>query len=73
MLEHTFEVLFLSKIFQDMFVGGIDSTSIALEWVMAELTRSPRIMKRAQEEIRRIVGTKSHIEVEDINQMNYLK
>ena len=56
-----------------MFVGRIDSTSIALEWVMAELTRSPRIMKRAQEEIRRVVGTKSHIEVEDINQMNYLK
>ena len=47
---HTFEVLFLSKIFQDMFVGGIDSTSIALEWVMAELIRSPSIMKRAQEE-----------------------
>ena len=45
---HTFEVLFLSKIFQDMFVSGIDSTSIALEWVMAELIRSPSIMKRAQ-------------------------
>ena len=30
-------------------------------------------MKRAQEEIRRVVGTKSHIEVEDINQLNYLK
>ena len=46
---HTFEVLFLSKIFQDMFVGGIDSTSIALEWVMAELIRSPSIMMRTQE------------------------
>ncbi|XP_050254723.1 phenylacetaldehyde oxime monooxygenase CYP71AN24-like [Quercus robur] len=63
----------LKALLLDMFVGGIDSTSIALEWVMAELIRSPSIMMRTQEEIRRVVGTKSHIEVEDMNQMNYLK
>nr|POF18104.1 cytochrome p450 71a1 [Quercus suber] len=40
----------------DMFVGGTDSISIALEWVMAELIRSPSIMKRAQEDIRRVVA-----------------
>ncbi|KAK4572657.1 hypothetical protein RGQ29_030902 [Quercus rubra] len=46
----------LKSLLLDMFVGGIDSTSIALEW-----------------STRRVVGTKSHIEVEDINQINYLK
>ncbi|KAK9993765.1 hypothetical protein SO802_023468 [Lithocarpus litseifolius] len=56
-----------------MFVGGIDTTSTALEWVTAEFIRSPSTTKRAQEEIRRVVGTKSHIEVEDISQMDYLK
>ena len=56
-----------------MFVGGIDTTSTALEWLMAELIRSPNTMKRAQEEIRSIVGTKSQIDVDDINQMDYLK
>ena len=45
-----------------MFVRGIDTTSTVLEWVMAELIRSPSTMKRAQEEIRRVIGTKSHIE-----------
>ena len=33
----------------------------------------PSIMKRVQEMIRRVVGTKSHIEVEDISQMDCLK
>ena len=45
-----------------MFVRGIDTTSTVLEWVMAELIRSPSTMKTAQEEIRRVIGTKSHIE-----------
>ena len=45
-----------------MFVRGIDTTSTVLEWVMAELIRSPSTMKRAQEEMRRVIGTKSHIE-----------
>ena len=52
-----------------MFVGGSDTTSTTLEWVMAELIRNPSIMKRAQEEVRRVVGNKSKIDVNDINQM----
>ena len=28
-----------------MFVGGSDTTSTTLEWVMAELIRNPSIMK----------------------------
>jgi cytochrome P450 len=59
--------------FQDMFVGGIDTTSTTLEWLMAELIKHPIVMKRAQEEVRRVVGKKSKIDVNDINQMDYLK
>ena len=56
-----------------MFVGGSDTTSTTLEWVMAELIRNPSIMKRAQEEVRRVVINNSKIDVNDINQMDYLK
>lgn len=59
--------------FQDMFVGGSDTTSSTLEWAMAELMRSPRVMKKVQEEVRRVVGEKSKLEVDDISQMTYLK
>lgn len=54
-------------------MGGSDTTSTGLEWLMAELIRNPRVMKKAQEEIRRVVGNKPKIDVNDINQMEYLK
>jgi cytochrome P450 len=56
-----------------MFVGGTDTTSAALEWLMAELIKNPCVMKKAQEEVRRVVGKKSKIDVNDINKMDYLK
>ncbi|XP_059444313.1 cytochrome P450 71A1-like [Corylus avellana] len=63
----------LKAILVDMFVGGTETTSTTLEWLMAELIRNPNIMKRAQEEVRRVVRKKSKIDVNDINQMDYLK
>jgi cytochrome P450 family 71 subfamily A len=56
-----------------MFLGGSDSTSTTVEWAMAELVKNPAIMKKAQEEVRRIVGNKSKIEDSDVNQMEYMK
>ncbi|KAB1217262.1 Cytochrome P450 71A1 [Morella rubra] len=63
----------LKAILLDMFVGGSDTTSTALEWAMAELIKNPYIMKRAQEEVRGAVGNKSKIDVNDIDRMDYLK
>ncbi|MED6108301.1 hypothetical protein PIB30_022431 [Stylosanthes scabra] len=63
----------LKAIIMDMFVGGSDTTSTILEWTFAELLKKPSTMKKVQEEIRRIVGNKSKVDENDINQMNYLK
>lgn len=56
-----------------MFIAGTDTTSSVLEWTIAELARNPTIMKKAQEEVRKVVGKKSQIEDNDIFQMEYLK
>jgi cytochrome P450 len=56
-----------------MFVGGTDTSSTILEWSMAELVKNPSIMKRAQEEVRKVVNKKSKIDVNDIKKMDYLK
>ncbi|XP_020538525.1 cytochrome P450 71A1 [Jatropha curcas] len=64
----------LKAVLLDMFVAGVDTTAATMEFMMAELIKNPRIMKKAQEEIRRVVGnSKSNITVSDINQMEYLK
>ncbi|XP_020973357.1 cytochrome P450 71A1 isoform X6 [Arachis ipaensis] len=58
---------------KDMFVAGSDTVSSTIEWVFAELANNPKTMKKVQEEVRRIVGGKSMIEENDINQMKYMK
>ena len=56
-----------------MLFAGIDTTSTATEWLVAELLRNPRVMTKVQEEIRRVVGEKAIVDVEDINRMDYFK
>ncbi|PRQ54470.1 putative cytochrome P450 [Rosa chinensis] len=63
----------LKAILQDMFIAGSDSTSSALEWLMAELVRNPNVMEKVQQEVRRVVGQKAKVDVDDINRMDFLK
>ncbi|MBA0725071.1 hypothetical protein Golax_021688 [Gossypium laxum] len=60
-------------ILADMFVAGTESVATATEWTMAELMRHPNIMKKAQDEVRKVVGKKPKIDAEDIHRMDYLK
>ena len=55
-----------------MFVGASDTTATVLEWTITELMRNPAAMKKAQEEVRTIIGKKPKIEVEDIQKMEYI-
>ncbi|KAJ6724355.1 CYTOCHROME P450 71D10 [Salix viminalis] len=43
-----------------MFSGGGDTSSTALEWAMSELIKNPRVMEKAQKEVRQVfddIGT----------------
>ncbi|XP_054807514.1 phenylacetaldehyde oxime monooxygenase CYP71AN24-like [Prosopis cineraria] len=71
--DHSFSQYDIKSILMDMFVGGSDTSSTAMEWAMAELGMNPTKMQKAQQEVRRVVGNKSKVEEQDINQMNYLK
>ncbi|XP_028765147.1 cytochrome P450 71A1-like [Neltuma alba] len=72
-VDYSFSKNDIKSILMDMFVGGSDTSSAAMEWAMAELMMNPTKMRKAQEEVRRVVGNKSKVEDEDISQMNYLK
>ncbi|KAM5569182.1 cytochrome P450 71A1 [Rosa sericea] len=63
----------LKAIVQDMFIGGSDTTSATLEWLMAELVRNPNVMEKVQQEVRRVVGQKAKVDMDDINRMDFLK
>lgn len=40
---------------------------------MSELLKHPTVMHKLQDEVRTVVGNKTHITEEDLSQMNYLK
>ncbi|GKV28880.1 hypothetical protein SLEP1_g37869 [Rubroshorea leprosula] len=42
----------IKAILMDLFLAGSDTSAISMAWAMAELAKNPRVMKKAQEEIR---------------------
>lgn len=57
----------------NLFLGGIDTSAITMEWAMAELARQPKLMKKAQEEVRRCIGNKGKVTEGDTDELQYLK
>lgn len=70
-LDLDLKLVCLSRL-QDIFIAGIETTATTIEWGIAELIKNPTVMKKTQEEVRRVVGKKSKVDEEDIQQMNYL-
>jgi len=59
--------------YQDIFAGGVDTSGSTIEWAMTEMMRSPRVMKKAQAELRQALGEKEIIDERDVEQLHYLK
>ncbi|PIA58215.1 hypothetical protein AQUCO_00500271v1 [Aquilegia coerulea] len=56
----------------DMFIGGTDTSSTVIEWIFTELLRNPRVMEKAQAEVRQIFNGKKKIDQADIDKLKYL-
>ncbi|WVZ55354.1 hypothetical protein U9M48_006026 [Paspalum notatum var. saurae] len=59
--------------FTDLFVGAIDTTSSTIEWAFAELLQNPQIMRKLQEELRSVLGSRTQVEDPDIDNLPYLQ
>ncbi|XP_027346738.1 cytochrome P450 71A22-like isoform X2 [Abrus precatorius] len=57
----------------DMFVAGTETTHATMEWAMTELLKHPIVMHKLQNEVRSVVGNKTHVTEDDLGQMKYLK
>ncbi|XP_052141962.1 ent-isokaurene C2/C3-hydroxylase [Oryza glaberrima] len=57
----------------DMISGASETSPIVLIWTLAELMRNPRIMAKAQAEVRQAVAGKTTITEDDIVGLSYLK
>ena len=53
-------------------VGGTDTTVTTVECTMAELVKHPKVMNKALEELRHVVGLKNLVEESHLSQLTYL-
>ncbi|PKA66536.1 Cytochrome P450 71A1 [Apostasia shenzhenica] len=63
----------VKALLMDMFFGGTDTSSVTIEWGMTELMRNPKVMIKAQQEVRRVAGDKEKVEGSDTQHLQYLK
>uniref|UniRef100_A0ACD5XUK0 Uncharacterized protein n=1 Tax=Avena sativa TaxID=4498 RepID=A0ACD5XUK0_AVESA len=63
----------IKSIVKDMIAAGTETSSVTLEWAMAELVGNPRAMAKLQDEIARVTGDNPTIEEDDLNNTEYLK
>ncbi|KAH6772545.1 hypothetical protein C2S51_010949 [Perilla frutescens var. frutescens] len=66
----------LKSLVLDVFIGGTDTISTALEWTMTELLRHPTVMWKLQGEVRGIIKQEEEdndITDDEVERMHYLK
>lgn len=56
-----------------MITAGMDTTSISVEWAMAELLKNPRVQQKAQEELDRVIGSNRVMTESDFSKLPYLQ
>lgn len=55
-----------------MLIAGHETTAAVLTWSLFELLRNPECMKKAQEEIDRVIGDRTPT-LEDVQEMKYIR
>ncbi|KAL2489920.1 Cytochrome [Forsythia ovata] len=56
----------------ELFTAGTDTSATVIKWAMAELMKNPRVMKKAQSEVRQAFKGKENFTDFDIRKLNYL-
>ena len=56
-----------------MLAAGIDTSSVTLDWAMAELLTNPHILTKLQREIEMVVGQERLVTTTDLPNLPYLK
>ncbi|WCJ38662.1 Cytochrome P450 71AU50 [Euphorbia peplus] len=62
----------IKAIMLDMLVGAMDTTSTSIDWILSEILRHPRVMKKVQKELEKMVGMDKTVEESDLRNLEYL-
>nr|AWX67430.1 flavone synthase II [Salvia miltiorrhiza] len=71
--EVTFTRDHLKALILDFFTAGTDTTAIVSEWAISELINNPSVLKKAQDEIAKVVGSERVLHESDGPKLPYLQ
>uniref|UniRef100_A0A0E0KBB4 Cytochrome P450 family protein n=1 Tax=Oryza punctata TaxID=4537 RepID=A0A0E0KBB4_ORYPU len=63
----------MRALFTDLYGAGAGTTSVLIEWAMADLLQNPKAMRKIKEELTSVVGTNAQIQESDIARLPYLQ
>ncbi|RDX93269.1 Cytochrome P450 71D11, partial [Mucuna pruriens] len=63
----------IKAIILDIFGAGGETSATSIDWAMAEMVKNPRVMKKAQAEVREVFNMKGRVNENCINELKYLK
>ncbi|KAJ1278252.1 hypothetical protein BS78_04G065300 [Paspalum vaginatum] len=62
----------IKTVMLNMFGAGSETSATTLQWAMAELMRNPRVMRKAQDELRRELGDHGKVTEDRLTGLHYL-
>ncbi|KAI5660810.1 hypothetical protein M9H77_20133 [Catharanthus roseus] len=63
----------IKAVLLDIFGAGGDTSAATLEWAISETIKHPRVLKRAQEEVRNLIGEKGNVDESNLDELKYLQ
>jgi len=57
----------------DLFAGGSETAATSLQWTMAELMRTPRVMRKVQDEVRQALAGRPTVTEDDLGDLRYMR
>uniref|UniRef100_A0ACD5ZE31 Uncharacterized protein n=1 Tax=Avena sativa TaxID=4498 RepID=A0ACD5ZE31_AVESA len=57
----------------DMFAGGSETAATTLQWTMSELARNPRVMRKAQDEVRQVLAGQPKVTEASLAGLSYMR
>ncbi|KAE8680263.1 hypothetical protein F3Y22_tig00111392pilonHSYRG00555 [Hibiscus syriacus] len=63
----------IKAVIMDIFIAGSDTSFTTLEWAMSEMLKTPRVMQKAQAEVRQVFNRKGNVDSEGLHELEYLK
>ncbi|CAN1829115.1 Desmethyl-deoxy-podophyllotoxin synthase [Linum perenne] len=63
----------IKAVILDIFLGGSDTSSTLVEWIMSELMKNPLVMQKAQKEVRQLFDEQGEVDESRLDELHYLQ